>query len=356
MIRILHITGGMNRGGQETFIMNVYRNIDRSKIQFDFVVHSNSKYDYEEEINKLGGKLHRLPPKKKNPLKYFSEIKKLVTVNNYSIVHRHTCNASSFLELYAAKQGGAQILIAHSHNTNDTSNIVLHNISKVFLNKLVDYKYACSTAAGKWLFGTSNFEVINNGVDTDLYKYNESIKNKILKAEKINSSFVIGHVGRFSKVKNHNFLLDIFQHVIKKEKDSKLLLIGVGEEQEGIKEKVNKLDLNDNVLFLGKRDNVNELLQSIDVFVYPSLFEGLPVSLIEAQASGLPCVISDNITNEVAITNLVTSFSLNENAANWANIILRYKNFNRDDTSDQIKNSGYDIKTTTLRLQSIYIK
>lgn len=353
-IRILHIIGRMNMGGAETFIMNVYRNIDRSKFQFDFVVHTEEKCTYDDEIESLGGKIYRIPPLSKHPLKNMIELSKIFKQSDitYSIVHRHTNSSIVFTDLLVAKIMKVKKIIVHSHSTN-AKNPIIHKIFRPFM-KLANTKYACSQKAGEWLFGkNTNFEIINNGIDIEKFRFNEQKRNVLRKQLNIEKDeIVIGHVGRFCIAKNHKFIIDIFNELLK-EKDAKLILVGTGEFELNIKEKVEKLNIENKVLFLGVRNDTDYLYSVFDYFLFPSLYEGFPMSLIEAQASGVNCVISNNITNEIILNNNIKKIDLNKNAEHWANQLKLFKEFNRKNISKELEK--YDIKLTVNNIEKEYL-
>lgn len=357
MIRILHIVTHMNRGGLETMIMNYYRNIDRSLVQFDFLVHRFDQADYDEEIIALGGKIYRLPNLNPFNKKYINCLNEFFKEHKeYKIVHCHL-DCMSAIPLEAAKRNNVPVRIAHSHNSNQTKDLK-YPLKLYYKNKISKYAthlFACSREAGKWMFNTNQFSVLPNAIDTKLYSFNEDKRNKIRNELQLNNQLVVGHVGRFNSVKNHTFIIDIFNELHKIVPDSYLLLAGTGDLITEIKDKVNKLKLSDNVKFLGLRADIPDLMQSMDVFVFPSLYEGLPVTLIEAQASGLPCIISDKVPIECRKTDLVQQISLEKSAKQWAEVLLKVSKSERRNTYDEIVSSGFDIRSNATKLQEYYI-
>lgn len=364
-IRVLQVFALMNRGGAETMIMNLYRNIDRTKIQFDFIVHTEEECAFDNEIKFLGGNIYRVPryigknhfQYKKIWNKFFSEHRE------YKIIYGHVISTASIYLKIAKKYG--LITIAHSHNTSSGYGFsaIVKNILQYPIRDIADYLFACSKSAGEWLFGknackSDNFFVIKNAIDTNKFIYDEKVRAKKRLELKSEEKFIIGHIGNFLISKNHEFLIDVFKIVHDEYEDAILLLIGDGELKNFIELKVSNYGLKDCVLFAGSRSDIPELLQAMDVFLFPSLFEGLPVSLIEAQAAGLPCVISDKITDEVMITkNLVSFISLNEPEKTWAGKVFEYnQSFDRKDMYDEIVESGYDIKTTSKWMQDFFLK
>lgn len=348
----------MNRGGLETMIMNYYRNIDRTKVQFDFLVHRFDKANYDDEILSLGGKIYHLPnlnPFSKEYLKSLDEFFK--NHREYKIVHSHL-DCMSAIPLNAAKKYGVPIRIAHAHSSNQIKDLKypLKLYYKTKISKYATHLFACSEEAGKWMFNTNQFFVLPNAIDANLYSFSEEKRNEIRNELQLNNQLVIGHVGRFTSVKNHAFIIDIFNELHKIKPESVLLLAGTGNLMNDIKDKVNKLNLSDNVKFLGLRSDIPDLMQAIDVFVFPSLYEGLPVTLVEAQASGLPCIISDKIPIECKKTDLVKQISLDKSAKQWAEVLLESSKIERKNTYNEIVSSGFDIQSNATKLQEYYMK
>lgn len=355
LIRVLHVLGGMNRGGAETMVMNLYRNIDHTKIQFDFVVHTKDKCDYNDEIKSLGGRIYSIPPYTGNNHLHYKEAwnKFFKEHSEYRIIHGHVRSTAAIYLKIARKYN--LITIAHSHNTSSGEGFtaIVKNILQYKIKYTADYFFACSEVAGKWLFGKKacnreNYFIINNAIETKDFIYNDNKRLDNRKKMRINDKFVIGHVGRFHIQKNHEFLIDVFKLIHDKNSNAVLILVGDGKNRQSIEKKVNYLRLNDSVIFTGVRPDIPALLQTMDVFVFPSLHEGLPVTLVEAQASGLPCIISDRITDEVKVTDLVKCLSLSKSAEYWSEEVLKYsQNFERTNTYTEIVESGYDIEAVS---------
>lgn len=355
-IRILQIVPNMQQGGIENFLMNIYRNIDRRKVQFDFLVHYEKKYYFDDEIEKLGGRIYRLSVREDNNLmKYIKDLNQFFKEHKeYKIVHGHMASLGYFY-LHVAKKNGVPIRIAHSHGASYLKN--LKGYTKLFLFKFfkipANIYWACSTEAGKFIFGEKNkFELIPNAIDMKKFKYNTSIRNEVRNDLKLNNKLVIGNVGRFNLQKNHSFLLDIFAELHKINPNTVLLLIGNGELEKNIKEKINKLNLNNDVKLLGIRDDVNRIYQAMDLFLMPSLFEGLPLTGVEAQTSGLRCIFSDTITKEVKISDNAEFFSLKKSSSEWANEIINYSKYSRENYV--IKNKDFDINTLAKKIEKKY--
>lgn len=361
-IKILFILNSLNCGGQENFAMNIYRNIDRCKFQIIFVVPKiNGKNQFfEEEIISNGDLVYEVTSKSKNPFRNFREIYSIVKENHIKIVHRHSGNSMMWLDLLAAKLGGATMRIAHSHSSNSLSirQTLLHYISCPMLNWVATDRYACSNSAGKWMYGKKEYYIVKNGIKTLDFQYDSVTREKIRSQLEISDNdLLIGHVGRFSEVKNHSFLLDIISDAYKRNLfNLKLLLVGSGELQKEIIEKARRLGVLDSIIFTGNRADVNELLQAIDVFAFPSLYEGLPLSLIEAQASGTPCIVSDNVSRECQVTDLVTFLSIKDGTDGWIESLINQKKKDMESKcyNTRVIEAGYDIINTVGFLEKKY--
>ena len=363
-IRVAHVVGKWLGGGVESVVMNYYRHIDRTKIQFDFICDSDSTNIPYDEIDHLGGRVILVPPYQKL-FQYLKELKKIFKENNYKIVHSHI-NTLSVFPLYAAKKAGVKVRIAHSHSTTNKKekkkNLmkqVLRPFSKLYAT---DY-FRCSELAGRWLFGNKEYDkgnvfLLNNAIDIEKFQYNEKVRKEKRKELNIkDNTLVIGHIGRFVAQKNHTFLIDIFHEVHKKNKNSILLLVGQGPLMNEIKEKVDDLKLTKYVKFLGQRNDVSELYQVFDVFVLPSLYEGLGMVLIEAQTSGLPCITSNEVPECVNVTNLVQFLDLSLLPKTWGDKIDICSNQREQKNLYQcIQKSGFDIKKETYLLSDKYLK
>lgn len=358
MIRVLQVVTQMNRAGLETMLMNYHRNIDKTQVQFDYLVHRKEKAAYDDEIIRLGGKIYRL-----NNVNPFSPIyrKQLDSFfkehDEYKIVHSHI-NCLSALPLKYAKKNGVPVRISHSH-ISDNQKFSIKNTIKLFyrtqLQKYTTKQFACGEKAGKWLYQGGEFEVLPNAIDALNYRFNEEIRLNIRERLALKDAVVIGHVGRFNHQKNHLFLLEIFREYKKINDNTKLLLIGQGEEEENVRNKVNEYGLEKDVLFLGSRSDVNELMQAMDVFVMPSLFEGLPVTMVEAQAAGLQCVISDMVSDECIMSDNVSICNLLDDASIWAEKIQEVIVKGHNDTYLEIVNAHYDIKENSKFLCNYYL-
>ena len=359
MIRILQCVNDMHRAGLETMLMNYYRHIDRTQIQFDFLTHRPKKSDYDDEIISLGGRVYHAPRLyPQNYPKYFKWMRNFFAEHpEYKIVHSHI-DVMSYLPLLAAKKVGVPVRIAHSHNTalEKDFKFLLKQYFRKKVNSVATHRFACGEAAGRFLFGKKSFEIIPNAVEAEKFYFDEAVRKQKRRELAIENKFVIGHVGRFCLQKNHEFLINIFDVVQRMAPDAVLLLVGVGEKLEQIKKQVFALGLETKVQFLGNRSDVNELYQAMDVFVLPSLFEGIPVVGVEAQFSDLPCLFSDRVPKEVKFNNKSRFIGLEQSAQEWAEAVLESKGTDvRSHEQDDIANSHYDIRTAHAILEKFYL-
>lgn len=362
-IRVLQIIGFVCGGGVEAVIMNYYRNIDRNKIQFDFIIDGYEKTALDNEISSLGGKVYKVEPYTKNPFKNIYQIYRIIKDNNYQIVHSNM-NTLAIFSLFAAWLAGAKVRILHNHSTA-TKNEKLRSIIKYILRPFAPIfanKYlACSALAGEWMYGKKKMhlgkiKILNNAINVDDFAYNEELR-KVLR-QKLNIKkdiLVIGHVGRFMHQKNHDFLIDIFREIYRQEKNSILLLIGDGPLRQSIEEKVKVYGLQDKVKFLGLRKDVRALYNIMDVFVLPSWYEGLPVVSIEAQANGLSCFISDKVSKECEVSSSVRFIKLDKDANFWSKEILN-SNLNRNKKAkEELIKHNFEIKNEANKLEKLYL-
>lgn len=354
-MKILYVNNTMNIGGIESFLMNVLRNIDHKKYEITFLTYNDFKYDFEDEILKLGSKIIRISnPNKVSTLKHIKELYKIIKKEHPDIIHCNTHLNSGYV-LLAAKMAKIKTRICHSHSTAPAlANKIKLHIGRILINIFASQKIACSTEAGEALFGKTKFEIITNGIELKKYKYNDEIRNQYRKQLNIkDNELVIGHVGRLDTPKNHKYLLQIFNEVLKDKTNSKLILVGTGPLEKEIQKQAKQLKIEDKILFLGNRNDVNLLLNTFDIFVFPSIFEGLPVSLVEAQANGLQILSSKNVSKEIDITSTINFLSIDESPKVWANIILK-TNLKRNNTEKELLNSNYSIQSTIKNLINIY--
>lgn len=345
-VRILYVNGGlMHRGGS-------------SRLQIDFVVHGEGKGEYDEEITSLGGKIYHVPVKSKHPLAYAPALRKIFA-RGYRVVHAHT-DAMGAWVLKIAAQCGVPVRIAHSHNTEHlTKNPLKYALNEYARKNIVKYAthcFACSEKAGKWLFGEHPFTVIKNAIDLEKFAFRPSVREEVRAELGLRASdFVIGHVGRFAPQKNHAFLLEVFRACAADNDKAKLLLAGNGELQREMQRRAADYGLSDRVLFLGLRTDMDRLYNAMDVFVLPSLFEGLPVVGLEAQANGLCCLFSDAVSRETGVAREGVQFlSLDANA--WTGVLRENSTGQRHDNVDALRAAGYDIAAESGKLQDFYLQ
>lgn len=357
-MRVLQVVTNMDRGGLETMLMNYYRHIDRTKVQFDFLTHRQERAAYDDEIEALGGRIYRLPRLVPWSKSYLSELNRFFDEHpEYKIIHVHQDCLSSVI-LKAAAKHDVPVRIAHSHSANQDKNIK-YPIKLWYKRKIprhATHLFACGKEAGDWMFSGAQYQIVNNAIDAAAYTYDADKRGELRRQLVLADELVIGHVGNFTQPKNHPFLLEIFTALLKKEPNAVLLLVGGGEEMSQIREKAQKLGIAEHVHFLGVRSDVADLMQAMDVFVFPSLYEGLGIALIEAQAAGLPCVVSDTIPHEAYLTDLVDSESLSAPVEKWAEKILEKRAIPRTDRRAEIAARGFDITTEAVKLQEFYLK
>ncbi len=371
-IRVLNFVGEMSPGGIEVLIMNLYRNIDKSKVQFDFLMHSpDGEGSFVPEIEKLGGRVYRAPIIKTKNKTYYGRINQYIRFlkkffkehQEYRIIHGHMTNTAAIYMPIAKKYGNVVCTIAHSHLTQARPGLVgkVTDILHKPIPKLATDYFACSEMAAHWIFPeeaikAGKVKVIKNGVDPKRFHYDNNEANEMKKELVLEGKFVIGNVARFKTEKNHTFMVDIMSELVKVRDDVVLMLVGDGELRQETEDKVHSLGLDDYVKFMGIRSDVPQLMEAMDLFLLPSLYEGLPVVGIEAQAAGLPVVTSTGVTEETDITGNVTFLDLNVGAKAWAEKINEvYESFQRKDMLTYIRENGYDITETAKWLQEFYL-
>lgn len=361
MKRVLCVVSSMNAGGAETFLMKVFRTLDRTQYMFDFIVSADGIYD--EEVIQLGGKIYKVSLRTKNPFKVYKEIKHIVKKNQYKYFFKLADTPlAGIIDLFAARLGGAKWIAVRSCNASTNSSFLkeaINSLLRPVFNAMINCKIAPSDLAACYTFGKrqvakGNVHFVNNGVDLNIFQYDEKNRQEIRKEFSIpDDAILIGHVGRFTKQKNHEFLLKIFEEIHKINKKTYLLLVGTGELQEQILNIVNESSYNDFVIFAGLRRDVPKILSAFDLFLLPSFFEGMPNVVIEGQATGLPCLISDTITKEANITGLVHYLSLHLNSSDWATSALDLCDLDRKDTRELFVESGYDIESVSKKLTTL---
>ena len=363
MIRVLHSVSYMHRAGVETFLMNYYRHIDRRAVQFDFLCNKQLPGEYDEEIRALGGRIFYRPGfdllQEENYVAFWRDF--LREHPEIQIIHAHN-GAKQYYPLQGAKEAGFPIRIAHAHSSDfvhDSKYEYRRSLIRL-LPQAASHYFGCSGKAGQFFFGEKAWAdqgvLIRNAVPCHEFAWNRELRDSTRAQMGLENCFVVGHVGRFMTQKNHSKLLDIFRLVYRQNPNARLLLIGEGQLMEAVKEKAAQLNIGHAVILTGNQAEMAKWYQAMDVFVMPSLFEGLPVSGIEAQAAGLPCVFSDAVSGEAAVTRDVSYLSLNRPDTQWANRILSYDGYARHNTQDALRNAGYDIRTEAQRLAGIYTR
>ena len=365
MLRVLHSVSNMARAGIETMLMNYYREMDRSQIQFDFLANKPVPGEYDEEICRMGGRVFVSPGL--NPLCFFKYERFVADLARHNpqikIVHAHN-EAMGYYALKSAKDAGVRVRIAHAHNTQIIRDYKypLKLICKQLLPGAATDYWSCGRNAGLYYYGESRWNasgfILRNAIDVSKFGFRSEERDRLRRLHHLENSFVLGHVGRFNVQKNHSRLLDIFAQVAKANSSARLVLIGVGELEPSVKEKAAALGIQEKTLFLGQMADVSGWYQAMDCFVLPSLFEGLPVVGIEAQAAGLPCFFSDCVTDEVLLSGAARRISLQAQDAQWAREILAagHSSEERMQGVDLVRRAGYDIRTEARKLQEIYLE
>lgn len=358
-MKILMIpTGGMGIDGITSSIMNYYEYLDHSKVKMTFVVTQiiGDKKSFNNIKNKIiehDDKIIEIS-RNKNIIMYFIKLLKLIKYNDFDIIHIHGSSSIMAIELLAARIGGIPTRISHSHNTKCNHNM-LNKMLKPLFNKFTTCRLACGKEAGKWLYGNNKFIVINNGVDVQKFSYNYEKRYKMRKELNLENKKVIGHVGNFNEQKNHNFIIDILSEAINIDSSFHVILIGDGINRAKIENKINENNLKENITLLGRRTDITDILQAADLMILPSFYEGLPVVVIEWQAAGLKSIVSDYVTSEVRLTELVKFMALEDGAKKWALKIQQELNYKRNcEASVILAEEGYDIRISANKLIDIY--
>lgn len=357
-IRILHVLGTTNLGGAESRIMDLYCNLDRTKVQFDFAVHTKEEGYFDKKIQGLGGRIYRLPTFRIwNYAEYKKAWKEFFKAHKeFRAVHGHmTSTASIYLPI--AKESGVPLTIAHARSAGVDKG--LKGLATKFLRrglrKKADLCIACSREAAQAVFGNlTEICIIPNAVNIKDFRFDVCKREWMREKMCVKEKWVIGHVGRFHYTKNHEFLIRIFAEIVKEEKDAILLLLGDGENRKNVEHMVEKLNLKERVLFMGNQRPISDYYHAMDYFVFPSRYEGLPGTVVEAQASGLRCVVSDCITREVQCTDLVAFKSIEADPKSWAEYILKNRSYEREDTIEEMREKGFDVRGQVELYYKIY--
>lgn len=368
-IRVLHVVGRMDRGGIETMIMNLYRNIDRSKVQFDFLAHYGREAVYNDEIRALGGRIYEMPALRDETHVYYWRVFKYIFAlrrffkehREYDVLHGHMTNTAS-IYMPIARKYGVSCRIAHSHSTKGKAGLlgVVTDILQKPIYKYATDWFACSKAAADWFFPRAAVEagkvtIVPNAVDAKKFRFDPSTRERMRRALGVEGKLVIGCVGRFRPEKNQAFLLEVLREILKSEPEAVLMFVGDGPEEKAVKAQAEEMGLSGKARFLGMRTDIPDVLQAMDVFALPSLWEGLPVTGIEAQASGLHCVVSTGVTEEMNIIGMVEYLPLDGSLEKWAEALSKAAKAPRYDTYERLKAAGYDIHTTARWLQEFYL-
>lgn len=358
-IRVAQVIGKLMAGGVESVVYNYYRHIDHQKVQFDIFYDADSTVEPPQDLIDMGARFYCIPPYQNLPA-FLRTLTMHFKQHQYTIVHSHL-NTLNVFPLYAAKLAGVSVRISHNHSTagkGERKNILKYML-RPFAKMFPTHYCACSAYAGKWLFGKAFYNsgkvcLIRNAIDLKKFTFNLNIRDQVRLELGLTDNFVLGHVGRFCYQKNHEFLIDIFHQVYLQESKARLLLIGDGELKEQVMEQVSALGLNQAVLFLGVRSDVDKLMQAMDVFVLPSRYEGLGIVAIEAQAASLPCVVSTKVPREAQILNSVAFIDLAQPVGQWTEAILDCKSIQRGDTFSQLQQAGFEIAKEAERLSEYY--
>lgn len=363
------VTAPLGVGGVTNMMINIQSHMDRSKVNFDYLVYHDRKEAMEDTVIALGSRkivasVDNVPIRPLRRLLRINEIRKVCKENHIKILHYNADSAADMTNIIGAKMGGVKYVTIHSHNagygTAGNCVKIISTLLKPLMSLMCDNFWACSELAARFMFPKSiikagKYEVLPNGIELNKYAYNPDVRKQVRKELGIKKNYVIGHAGRFSDQKNHAFLIDVFNEIQKKEPDAVLLLLGVGELTDVIKGKVKKLGIEDKVIFYGASNEMEKMWQAMDVFTMPSLHEGLPVTGIEAQASGLPCVFADTITKEVGLTRNCKFISLSAPLDEWADAVLAYKDTARVSGVEALRKAHYDIRQTADMVEEFYI-
>lgn len=349
-----------NKGGKESYIINVFNSFDRERFHFSFIAYDD-RIAYEDYLTGQGAIIIHLPPRNKGLKQYRKELNQLFSNKHYDVFWSHKTTLSSCEAIEIAKKAGVPLRIVHSHSSSNMGGkftFVMHSINKLLVRRWANEFFACSDTAAKWFFGNKPCRLIPNGIDVEKFKFSEETRQRVRKNLNLENCFVIGHVGRFGKEKKHKKLIDVFNEVHKQRRDARLVLCGDGEERRNIEQQIADLGIADSVMLLGVINNVNEVLQAVDVIVMPSLFEGLPFALLEAQCTGLRCVVSDTVSRESDVLGWNVFLPLDVDDKIWADEVMKSNDppQKRENAADKIKESGFDIYDCVSQIESIIEK
>lgn len=358
MIKILVEGMTNNKGGKESYIINAYKKFDKEKFSFTFIAYDDV-IAYEDFLSNSGAEIIHLPPRSRGLIKFRHSLDCLLETNKYDVLWSHKTTLSSCEILEIAKKRNVPLRIIHSHSSSNMGGkltYILHQVNKSRLRKWANEYFACSDTAAQWFFGDEYYKLIKNGIDVEKFRFNPAIRERIRTELGISSCFVVGHVGRFGIEKNHKKLIDVFSEIYRNDDNARLILCGDGEERENIETQIREKELDGKVILLGVINNVNEVLQAMDIVVMPSLFEGLPFALLEAQAAGLKCVVSDTVSAESDIIGWNVYLPLLLDDSEWAKVVLNQTQTDRHNAADIIKDKGFDINDCVEQIEEDFEK
>lgn len=359
-IRILEVcTVPTEKSGIPNVIFNLMRHMPHEDVELGYVAINQPSDLYRTELEKLGARLYIIPRKLNSPWKYIKDLAKIA--RGYDIIHVHGNSATMVLEMIAAKMAKVKIRAAHSHNSSCRMKTI-DRLARPLFHSLCNLNLACGEAAGKWLFRNRNFIVINNGINTSKFAFDESKRSRIRESLGLESEILLGNIANFVDAKNHEFLLEVFAEILKKRKDIRLILLGAGNLLGEMKKKAADMKIEESVIFAGSVDNPEDYMSAIDYIVMPSKHEGLPLTLVEEQANGLSALVSTEVSNEADLTGNIKFLSLKATPGEWADEILNHLNYlehnrgNSDIAIEKIRGRGYDIKDSVSSLMQIFLQ
>lgn len=363
-VRVLHFTSRLNIGGVQSFLLNYAEHINTEQIVFDYVVQTNEESEYDKRVKSEGSQIYSVTPMTVSNIRYIKDVYKLLKAHpEYKIVHAHL-NFRNMLPLFAAKIAGVKVRISHSHSNYETTNFlkkILRCFFRLVITTLATDYYACSESAGVWLYGNKKGErkinVVHNAIQASDFLYSQNVREAIRFKNGWNDKFVWIHVGMFGKAKNHEFLIKLFRHCKKNDKNAMLILCGDGPERRNVEDMIVNYKMEDSVRFLGTINNVNELFMAADLMVYPSLYEGLPLACVEAQATGCPCVISSAVPEET-VFNCNVKKCFDWSFCSWEQCIegVKNKQLAREVLNAGCRKAGYDITVEANELMQRYLE
>lgn len=359
-VRVLQVVGAMYIGGLENFVMNLYRKADRTKLQFDFLYFTRDKSDFDDEILSMGGRIFCVCARGTSPTRHLKELKALFRAHpEWQTVHIHNSHTMCITDARLAKKAGRRVIV-HAH-ASMANHRILHALFKPFLHRYADLLLACSLPAAAWMFSESDLKrgrvsLLQNGIPLEKFAPDPAVRESVRKELGLDGSFVLGHVGRLAEVKNHGFLLEVFAKTLEKIPNARLLAVGGGEREQMLKQKAKELGVFESVIFTGVCTCPERMLQAMDIFVFPSIFEGFPLTLVEAQAAGLTCLVSTAVTPEVLLTPAAHHLPLSAGAAVWADEVGKYVGENTHfDNLAALRAAGFDASHTAKQLFAYYL-